>query len=160
MLHLGQMSSPRLLEPKRKRLASKMSPSWDFALWLNLVSKLLANGCPSQMLHLGQLPSPRLLEPERKSLTFEMRFCSMTKFGVQAAHGCPSKMLHLAQMSSPRLLVPKRKSLVSKINPPCSPLLYLVSKILANGYPSQMLNMGQMSLHEILLHDSMWCPNF
>ena len=43
-----------------------------FALWLYLVSKLLANGCPSQMHPLSQLSSPRLLEHVRKSLASKM----------------------------------------------------------------------------------------
>ena len=109
MLHLGQMSSPRLLEPERKTLASRMRPPWDFAPWLYLVSKHLVNGCPSQMLHLGQMPNPRLLVYERKSIASKMSppwdFAPwLYLVSKLLAHGCPSQMHHLGQMPSLRTL--------------------------------------------------------
>ena len=73
MQHLGQLSSLRLLEHKRKSLASKLNPPWYFAPWLHLVSKLLANGCPSKFLTPGQVLISYAFKPLRKDLTFLIR---------------------------------------------------------------------------------------
>ena len=116
--HLGQMSSPRLLDPERNILASKISPPWDFAPWLYMVSKPLAHGCPSQMLLLGQMSSHRLLEPERKSLTSKMSppwdiapwLYLVSKL---LANGCPSQMLTPGQVLRSYILKPLRKDLTS-----------------------------------------------
>ena len=103
-----------LIVSKRKSLASKMSPPWDFAPWLYLVSKLLVNGCPSQMLHMGLMPSPRLLEPERKSLASKMSPPWDIAPWVYLVpklftNGCPSHMLIPCQVLRSYILKPLRK---------------------------------------------------
>ena len=79
MLHLGQMSSPGLLEPERKSLTSKMSPQWDIAPWLYLVSKLLANGCSSQITNAHTRPSYFIL--------------SLLVFGGQNVYECVQTLI-------------------------------------------------------------------
>ena len=94
MLHLGQMSSPGLLEPERKSLTSEMSPQWDIAPWLYLVSKLLANGCLSQMLTQGQVLRSYILKPLRKDLTSIMSFIlSLLVFGGQNVYECVQSLI-------------------------------------------------------------------
>ena len=94
MLLLGQMFSPRLLEPERKSLTSKMNPPWDIAPWLYLVLKLLANGCPSQMLTQGQVLRSYILKPLRKDLTSIMSFIlSLLIFGGQNVHYCVQTLI-------------------------------------------------------------------
>ena len=118
MHHLGQMSSPRLLDPERNILASKISPPWDFAPWLYMVSKPLAHGRPYQMLLLGQMSSHRLLEPERKSLTSKMSppwdiapwLYLVSKF---LANGCQSQILTPGQVLRSYILKPLRIDLTS-----------------------------------------------
>ena len=103
MLHLGQMSSPRLLEPERKSLTSKMSPQWDIAPWLYLVSKLLANGCLSQMLTQGQVLRSYILKPLRKDLASIMSFIlSLLIFGGQNVHEWVQTLMSNLCMTSKR----------------------------------------------------------
>ena len=107
-----------LLEPERKSLASKMSPPWDFAPWLYLVSRLLANGYPSQMYHLGQLSHPRLLEHERKSpaskMTHPWDFAPWLHLVSKLlSNGCPSQIHTQGQFLSSYDLKPMRKDLAS-----------------------------------------------
>ena len=47
-----------------------MSPSWDIAPWLYLVSKFLANGCQSQILTPGQVLRSYILKPLLMSFIF------------------------------------------------------------------------------------------
>ena len=107
-----------LLEPERKSLVSKMSTPWDFALWLYLVSKLLAHGCPSQMHHLGQMPSPRLLVHKRKSLASKMSppwgFAPwLYLVSKLLSNGSPSQIHMQGQFLSSFDLKPLRKDLAS-----------------------------------------------
>ena len=95
-----------------------MSPLWDFAPWLYLVSKLLAHVCPSQMLHLGQMLGPRLLEHEKKSLASKMSPPWDIAPWVYLVpklftNGCPSHMLIPCQVLRSYILKPLRKDLAS-----------------------------------------------
>ena len=95
-----------------------MSPPWDFAPWLYLVSKLLAKWCPSQMHHLSQLSSLRLLRKSLASIMSLPWYLAPWLHLVSKLLGnwCPSQMLTPGQILSSYILKPLRKDPASIMN--------------------------------------------
>ena len=94
----GPIVKSQTLRTWEKSLASKMSHPL-----LHLVSKLLANGFPTQMLRPGQVLSSYILKPLRKDLASILSFIpSLLILGGQNLNECAQMLMSNLRMTSKR----------------------------------------------------------